>query len=74
MAKTYFEFVNSWGKEFGDPQHPGIGYLPEEYVTNGYVSNPVTLIDLPNETWTKIISQFTNLKDKVLEFIKNFKK
>ena len=60
------EFVNSWNG-WGDA---GFGYMPYDYVTKGYLANPNTLIDLPNDTWISIMSMWTNLKQKVLEFIK----
>lgn len=70
MPKTYFSFLNSWGEEFGDPQHPGKGYLPEEYITKGYVSNPITLIDQSNSYYgllQKLVSLYKNLISLLLK-------
>ena len=64
--KKCFEFVNSWNG-WGDM---GFGYLPYEYVTKGYVSNPMTLIDVPNGTYIKLVSIIENLISKIKELLK----
>jgi C1A family cysteine protease len=63
--KQELEFVNSWNG-WGDL---GFGYLPYKYITEGYVANPYTLIDLPNDSYVKIMSIFTNLVEKIKEYI-----
>lgn len=56
----YLEFVNSWGEEWGDN---GFGYLPKSYIEKGLVFNPITLIDLPNQTY--------NLQKQIISVLKN---
>ena len=59
--KKAFEFVNSWGKEWG---YEGFGWLPYSYVEQGYVSNPYTMIDVKNQTYSfmmALISAYKNL-------------
>jgi C1A family cysteine protease len=41
----YIEFVNSWGKTWGDC---GFGFLPKEYFEKNLVFNPTTLVDANN--------------------------
>jgi hypothetical protein len=58
--KKAFEFVNSFGDKWG---YAGFGWLPYEYVTRGFVTNPYTLIDLPNGIYTlmqKLIGLYKN--------------
>ena len=60
-TKKCFEFVNSWSKDWGDA---GFGCLPYAYVTNGYLANPTTLVDLPNNYYSllqKLIGLYKNL-------------
>lgn len=60
-ATRNFKFINSWGTEWGQQ---GYGYLPYDYVTNGYLGNPMTMVDLPNCTYSlimKIIGLYHNL-------------
>lgn len=66
-VKKVFIFVNSWGANWGDG---GFGYLPYDYITKGYVSNPITLIDLPNGRYYKYMSIFVNLKDRLSKVLK----
>jgi C1A family cysteine protease len=64
------EFVNSWGKEWG---FGGFGYLPKSYVEKGLVFNPITLVDVPNNTYStmkKTISILKNLIELYKELIK----
>lgn len=59
--KQAFEFVNSWGSEWG---YTGFGWLPYEYATRGFLGNPTTLIDLPNQQYSlmmKIIGLLKNI-------------
>jgi len=62
-----FEFVNSWGVEWG---FNGFGLLPYEYIEKGFATNPLTLIDLPNDTVVKLLSQIINLYKKLIELLK----
>jgi hypothetical protein len=43
-GERFFEFVNSWGKEWGDN---GFGYLPEAYLTSGFGYNEWVVIENP---------------------------
>lgn len=43
-GKLYFEFVNSWGREWGDN---GFGYLPADYLTAGFGYNEWVVIQKP---------------------------
>jgi C1A family cysteine protease len=64
MAKTYFTFLNSWGEEWGDPKHPGQGYLPADYAIKGYLGNPMVMIDQSNQYYgllKKLIGLYKNL-------------
>jgi len=59
--KKCFEFVNSWGIQWG---YGGFGRLPYAYVEQGYVSNPMTLVDVPNNTYgllMKLIGLYQNI-------------
>jgi C1A family cysteine protease len=61
-ATKLFKFINSWGEGWGDR---GYGYLPYDYITKGYVSNPMTMIDVPNNTYIKLMSQIKNLQEMI---------
>jgi C1A family cysteine protease len=74
MAKEYIMFVNSWGKEWGDPQNPGFGYMPKSYIEKGYVFNPVTMVDLPNGTYSQMQSQIFKLMEQIRVLIEAIKK
>lgn len=66
--KRVFEFVNSWGEQWGDN---GFGYLPYDYITKGYASNPLTLIDVKNETYIKLTSQIKNIMELIIKALKD---
>jgi len=73
LGKEYLEFVNSWGNKWGDK---GFGYLPKEYVEKGLIFNPVTLIDLPNNTYPtqmKLIAALRNLVELYKQLIEKLK-
>ena len=60
-TKKRFEFFNSWN---GWGQDGGYGWLPYAYIENGYVSNPMTLIDQSNAYYgllQKLLSLYRNL-------------
>ena len=66
-TKKSFKFINSWGTQWGDN---GYGYLPYDYVTKGYLTNPMTMIDLNNNTYTwlkALISLYHNLIELLLK-------
>jgi C1A family cysteine protease len=67
-TKKTFEFVNSWSNAWGTDG--GFGHLPYDYVTKGYVSNPMTLVDVPNGTYVSLMSIIENLKSKILALLK----
>lgn len=62
-----FKFINSWSENWGDR---GYGYLPYDYITRGFVSNPMTMIDIPNDTYVKLMSQYKNLLQMIIETLK----
>lgn len=67
----HLEFVNSWGKEWGDQ---GFGFMPKSYIEKGYVFNPVTMVDLPNGTYSQLQSQVFKLKEQIVLLIEAIKK
>jgi len=69
-ATNEFEFVNSWGDNWGES---GFGYLPYKYVTSGYICNPWTMIDLPNGTYVSLLSTLKNLIEKVAKLLQLLK-
>lgn len=66
-SRKAFRFVNSWSEEWGGN---GFGWLPYEYLYRGHASNPLTLLDVPNDTYIKLLSQIMNLYQKIISFIK----
>jgi C1A family cysteine protease len=59
--KQAFEFVNSFGENWG---YAGFGWLPYKYATEGYLTNPHTLVDLPNGIYSiimKLIGAYKNV-------------
>ena len=56
------EFANSWSYLWGDK---GFNYLPRSYIEKGYVVSPITLVDVPNNTFPKIKSQIMNITEQV---------
>jgi C1A family cysteine protease len=68
--KKAFHFINSWSESWGEN---GYGWLPYDYITNGYCYNPMTLIDLKNGEYTtmqKIIGLLRNLVSLYKELLK----
>jgi len=72
-----FEFVNSWGNNWGDG---GFGHLPYEYVEKGLISAAYTYTDLPNGTYPtllkvkSILQNLLSLYGKLIELKKVGKK
>jgi C1A family cysteine protease len=70
----HLEFINSWSAIWGDK---GFGYMPKGYIEKGFVFNPVTLVDLPNQTYSLIqqtISVLKNLISLMQELIAKLRK
>jgi len=56
-----FRILNSWDG-WGEQ---GFGWLPYSYVEQGYITNPKTMIDVPNDTYLKLTSQIKNLTEMI---------
>lgn len=69
--KVYFEFVNSWGEEWGDC---GFGLMPEDYITQGLVSTAWTLIDRPNSDYSQIKHKIFLLQEGIKNLIQSISK
>ena len=67
-SKKVFKFINSWGTEWG---YGGYGYLPYKYVELGYVTNPMTMVDVPNDTYVKLTSQVKNLLEQIIKMLQD---
>ena len=65
-SKKAFEFVNSWGTEWGNG---GFGWLPYAYVEQGYVSSPMSLVDVPNGTYS-LLMKLIGLYHNVISLLK----
>ncbi len=61
-----FIFVNSWSDKWGNG---GFGLLPYSYVASGLVSNPFTLVDVPNAMYISLMSIIKNLKDIIAKLL-----
>ena len=71
-GKDVLEIANSWGTAWGDK---GFGWLPKEYIEAGLVVSPITLIDLPNDTYNQLKSQIFKIQEQIrilAEKIKQF--
>jgi C1A family cysteine protease len=66
--KKAFEVYNSWGKEWGDN---GFGWLPYAYAEQGYLTNPITLVDVENGTYVKLVSQLMNIQQQIIDLLKS---
>lgn len=65
--KKVFKIVNSWNG-WGEQ---GFGWLPYSYVEKGYLTNPKTMVDVPNLTYMKLMSQYKNILQMIIEFLQN---
>lgn len=65
-GEEYIEFLNSWG-QWGNN---GVGYMPKKYIEKGLTFNPITAIDLPNETYNKIKETQINMIEILKQLIK----
>jgi len=63
--KKSFKILNSWNG-WGEQ---GFGWLPYAYIEKGYVTNPKTMIDIPNNTYIKLMSQYKNLLQLIVELL-----
>lgn len=68
--KKSFKFINSWGTEWG---HQGYGWLPYSYIEKGYVANPLTLVDVPNGTYS-ILMKLIGLLRNAIDYFKQLKR
>lgn len=67
--KQAFKILNSWNG-WGDN---GEGWLPYSYVTNGYLTNPKTMVDAENTFYISQLSILKNLLEKLVALFKSKK-
>jgi len=65
-GKEYLKFRNSWNG-WGDK---GYGYIGRDYLESGLCVCPLTVVDVPNETYIKLTSQIQNILEQMIRILK----